>query len=484
MKYIHFILMICLCSLASAEVRSVWVLPWDITSPALIDEVIATALDNHQTELLVEVRYRSDALFDTSRGASQYANPEPRSHVLNNASFDPLAYVLDKGHAAGLQIHAWVIVFNATPLDAKLLQRNYIYTNHRDWLTVTANGSYLNGDNQFGYFVDPGVPEVQDYLLNVLCNLVVGYPGLDGLHLDYIRYPDKRLGYHPVSVTRYNEYVANGNEITFNEWRIMQVTSFVHRLRGMLKELDNDLLLSAAVFADIADANVAYAQDWVSWLQLGLVDRVYPMAYNTDFEVYKRQLQQMKLIGKDDAIIPGLRAWDTNGKSLAVNGKNGYNVTDIARRIDYTRQHGFGGNALFSYPGLKVGDAWDQLKRLAYPELMASYSINDPDVKQEFGSGFKINASTGEYIISIKVPEEGRWKWEIASDKVVYSRYRYYMQGQNWDFWNGKLDASPANSYDGQKSYISPGEYRINMQRDGTDETYSFTVQIDELELP
>lgn len=483
MKHIIIILMICLCSLASAEVRSVWVLPWDITSPAQIDEVIATALASNQNELLVEVRYRSDALFDTSRGASQFPNPEPRSHVLDSGSFDPLAYVLEKGHAAGLKIQAWVIAFNATPLDAKLLQRNYMYTNHRDWLTCDINGSTLNGDVQFGYFVDPGIPEVQDYLLDVMCNLVAGYPDLDGLHLDYIRYPDKRLGYHPISVARYNDYVNSGNDITFNEWRILQVTGFVHRLRGRLREINDNLMLSAAVFAEISDANVAYAQDWVSWLQAGLVDRVYTMAYNTDFNVFKRQAQQWKHIGKDDAIIPGLRAWDANGRSLAVSSRNGYNVSDIALRIEHTRLLGFGGNALFSYPGLKVGNAWEQLTQMSYPPLKPVI-LSEPICAPTFNSAFMIKPATGEYLISIKVPDDGYWKWDLVSDSVVYSRKAYYLQGQNWDFWNGKLDEGIVGGNSSIKKYISPGEYTVRLSRVEAAESYAFCVQVEELLTP
>jgi len=207
------------------------------------------------------------------------------------------------------------------------------------------------------------------------------------------------------------------------------------------------------------------------------------MAYNTDFNVFKRQVHHWKLIGKDDAIIPGLRAWDANGKSLAVTSSSSYNVTDIAKRIEYTRQHGFGGNALFSYPGLKVGNAWEQLRRLAYPELLAQPSIIDNDVKHEFGSGFKIRSSASEYVISVKVPEEGRWKWELHSDALVYSRDSYYLQGQNWDFWNGRLDATQtANSHNLMK-HISPGEYIVKLLRDESDEYYTFTVQIEELEI-
>ena len=254
------------------EIRAVWAMPWDIDSPQAIDNLIQTAVDNNQTELLLEVRYRADALYDTSRGEGDYPNPEPRYRMLKDANFDPLGYALEKAHAAKLQVQAWVIVFNATPTSSSLIQQNYIYQNHRDWITYDRLGRRMTSSSQFGYFIDPGIPEVQDYLLNVFGNLCTGYPELDGIHLDYIRYPEPDMGYHPISVERYKEYCRNHADITYNEWRIMQVSGFVGRLYRQTKQINPRMIVSAAVFADIADANVAYAQEWQSWLKNGIID--------------------------------------------------------------------------------------------------------------------------------------------------------------------------------------------------------------------
>ncbi|HPN27097.1 MAG TPA: family 10 glycosylhydrolase, partial [Candidatus Cloacimonas sp.] len=128
----------------SAEIRSVWVLPWDITTESAIDQVINTAVDCNQNELLVEVRYRADALFDTSQGAYLYPNPEPVSYILNNSSFDPLTYIIQQAHNNGLAVQAWIVVFNATQTDHYLIRQNYIYNNHRNWITYDKNGYQMN----------------------------------------------------------------------------------------------------------------------------------------------------------------------------------------------------------------------------------------------------------------------------------------------------------------------------------------------------
>ncbi|GAB1467886.1 hypothetical protein MASR2M64_05770 [Candidatus Cloacimonadota bacterium] len=477
MKY-YMILILLIASIAlHSEVRSVWVLPWDIVSPESIDAMIKIVVESNQNELLVEVRYRADALFDTSKAGTLFPNPEPRSYILPANGFDPLSYILTAAHAANLKVHAWVIVFNATPLEPSLITKNFIYTKHRDWLTCDENGDTLNGKSAFGFFVDPGVPEVQDYLLNVISNLVAGYPELDGLHLDYIRYPDTYLGYHPVSKLRYLEYCNENGEITFNEWRIMQVSTFVQRLSSQVKSINPKLILSAAVFSDIAEANVAYAQDWISWLQQGFVDRIYPMAYNVKFNVYKQQLDRMKMLEKDDKIIMGLRAWDQGGKSLATNGGAAYNVSDIAARISLARQQGFGGIALFSFPGMKIGNAWKQLTKLSYPDRELQAIIEAPAITADF----KVRTEANEYVIEISIPIEGRWRWEINTGGMFYSRYRYYLEGYNRDYWNGSLD----NKIDFiNPNLITPGNYVVRLYRENTKDSYTFPITFEKLAKP
>jgi len=349
-----------------AEIRSLWVLPWDITSPEAVDEVIQRAIEHHQNEILVEVRYRSDALYITNRLSNDFPNPEPRSHVLKKESFDPLGYTLSKAHEHGLKVQAWVVVFNATPLDDQLIKRNYIYMYHPEWITYDSDGKRMHSSRQFGFFIDPGILAVQDYLINIFSDLASGYPELDGLHLDYARYPERRLGFHPESIRRFNEEVSG---MSWNEWRTKQVTDFISKLRTRIKGINPELKLSAAVFADIHAARESYAQDWYDWLERGLIDCAYPMAYNVNFEVYRQQLINMQKQGFEDRIVLGLRAWDINDTPLLPWVNSAYNISDIYRRIELARKKRFSGIALFSYRGLTNGDAFTHLSALAYPQI-------------------------------------------------------------------------------------------------------------------
>lgn len=473
MKTLWLGIVMMLCINLQAEIRSVWVLPWDISSEAAVQEVVEKAVENNQNELLVEVRYRADALFDTSRGADRYPNPEPRSYIIKEAGFDPLQSILQKAHASGLQVQAWVIVFNATPLDNSLLQQNYLYKNHRDWFTTTQNGSRFNGNRQFGYFLDPGHPEVQDYLLDVIGNLAAGYPDLDGIHLDYIRYPEAIQGYHPVSVARYQEYCRNQGEISFNEWRIMQVSSFVEKVNQRIKSLNPRQRLSAAVFSDIADANVDYAQDWPDWLRRGIIDQAYPMAYATIYSSHQKQLERMKSLGMDDKIIIGHRAWDDRERALNALPAGSYNLDSLVKRIGLARELGFGGLALFSYGGLKPGNSWRDLKRLCFPEPMAypqqavsTVVQTNPAIEPKYFPEAKLYHLETHYMLETRLPLSGIWEWEIWDKEPLVKAQKQYTEGVNHDlveFILPESDLSPRlklliGKQDSKYSYILPLE--------------------------
>jgi len=85
-----------LACLLQAEIRAIWVLPWSTNTPQKIDKFIADAACARQTDIMIEVRYRSDALYQTNRTPDPYPNPEPPSYILNGSDFDPLAYALEK----------------------------------------------------------------------------------------------------------------------------------------------------------------------------------------------------------------------------------------------------------------------------------------------------------------------------------------------------------------------------------------------------
>ena len=88
------------------RVKAVWAPGWDITTPQAIDTMVENCASAGINEILAQVRYRGDALYVPNKHNSRYPNPEPRSHLLKDATFDPLEYLLAKatsGYKRGLR---------------------------------------------------------------------------------------------------------------------------------------------------------------------------------------------------------------------------------------------------------------------------------------------------------------------------------------------------------------------------------------------
>src|SRR4051794_19191825 len=86
----------------SDEVRGLWVLRTSLISPKSIDDVVRVAQANGFNTLLVQVRGRGEAFYQSAI--------DPRASELDAqpAAFDPLARTLDAAHRAGLRVHAWI----------------------------------------------------------------------------------------------------------------------------------------------------------------------------------------------------------------------------------------------------------------------------------------------------------------------------------------------------------------------------------------
>jgi uncharacterized lipoprotein YddW (UPF0748 family) len=490
-KLILLILILSLSSIIcqSSEIRALWALPWDISNPDKIDQLVSDAVENNQTEILAEVRYRADAMYIPNKSDSLYYNPEPRSYILPDNDFDPLEYLLTKAHEQGLQVQAWISTLNATPTNAVYLRSNYIYVNHPDWIMNDINGIRMRASDYMGYFVDPGIPDVKFHLMNVVLDIVNNYPELDGIHLDYIRYPAKKYGYSTESIERFRGKNKT-QEIDWNDWRISQITDFIRDMREMALAINPKILITAAVIADIDEAKNDYAQDWVNWINEGIVDRVYPMAYRKDYDHFYDVIADIVEQTPKENVIVGLRAWQEKGES-------NYKVERIIDKANLCRLMGFGGIALFSYEGIKKCGYFPMLKQALFNYVVSDTtglleedfistlisSLEYTPLRDSLKSGENDYHSTPNYIsdnqteqdtalvktfceiisfsrdsysLSFYFEDTKDWRWSIldVNSKLLFTKKRTYPRGYFVEDWNGI-------AIDG--AVIQPGVYTLIM---------------------
>lgn len=361
---------------ADPEVRALWVRSASLASPKAVAEMVKSARAGHFNTLLVQVRGRGDSYFN--------GGLEPRAAVLDAQpdSFDPLALTLKTAHAQGIRVHAWIdvgLVSSAVWLPAS---RAHVVYRHPEWLMVpralardmalldSKSQLYLDkltrwtkaqsGDVE-GLYVSPIPEEAADATVAVVADVVARYP-VDGVHLDYVRYPNEEFDYSRAALEAFRADVLRGldpaaarekeqtvgqdlvawPEAFPDQWRTFRLdrlTSLVARIRESVKARRADVIVSAAVVPDPADAANRRLQDWGTWLQRGLLDVVCPLAYSTDRATFTAQVTEVRHLAGPRPVWAGIGAYRMSSSDTVENIR-------IARRLGAT------GVILFSYDAL------------------------------------------------------------------------------------------------------------------------------------
>ncbi|MEA5450163.1 family 10 glycosylhydrolase [Leptolyngbya sp. CCNP1308] len=258
--------------------------------------------------------------------------------------WDPLAAAVELAHQRGMTLHAWVWVFAAgNQRHNRLLNQPADYpgpiiSRHPSWAAYDNSGNLIPR-GQDKPFLDPANPEVRSYLTRLMTEIVTDY-GVDGLHLDYIRYPfqdpgaNRTYGYGEVARWRFQS-VAGVDPVTLNprasgldrnqqiqqqvlwerwtEFRVQQVTSFVETISSTLRRQHPGLVMSAAVFANPEHERLQrIQQDWGAWARADYLDWIVLMSYAGDTSRFERIVSPW-LVNESfgsTLVIPGIRLLD------------------------------------------------------------------------------------------------------------------------------------------------------------------------------
>lgn len=226
------------------------------------------------------------------------------------APYDPLAEVIDQAHAAGLEVHAWI---NATTLwNSATAPTSPDHAFNTHGLSAQGSDRWLNkrhdGVEQVGAntFIDPANPAAVSYVVDAVGSITSNYD-VDGVNLDYIRYPDYNSrpyvsdwGYSETSLARFAIETGRTDrpapdDTQFSDWRRAQVTGLVQAVYQRMSTIDptDRLSVNAVTYGRGPDALGGWQntrpfaevlQDWRAWLSLGIVDQVSAMNYKRDHD--------------------------------------------------------------------------------------------------------------------------------------------------------------------------------------------------------
>ncbi len=247
---------------------------------------------------------------------------------------------IDAAHAQGLEVHVWKVNWNLerAPQDfidaMRAAERTQVsaYGAPKDWLC-------------------PSHPDNHALERDSMLEVLDGYP-IEGLHFDYIRYPGPDYCYCNGCRTRFEN--ETGHTVThwpadvraggpledpFLDWRRLQITELVEAVYHAAKARDPEVKLSAAVYGDYDNAFGSVGQDWVDWIDRGIIDALFPMDTTRDLDEFRQLVsEQLAYAAGRIPIYPGIGVR---------NDRTQLSPDEVIAQILATRDAGTGGYILF-----------------------------------------------------------------------------------------------------------------------------------------
>lgn len=256
---------------------------------------------------------------------------------------DQISQCVNAAHNNGIQVHVWKITWNLEGAPKEFVEK----MRKEGRTQVSAEGNPIN-------WLCPSNPENVKLELNAITEIVQNYK-VDGIHLDYIRYPGSHACYCAecrdrfilASKLKIQEWPTDvlprvgKHSSAYTEWRVEQITRLVRLIHKRVRAIRPEVKISAAVFGGYPSCVTSIGQDWIAWAKAGYIDFVCPMNYTEDDTYFTDLLEnQLALMPKDVAIYPGIGATSSNSllKADAVIGQ-----------IHLARFLGASGWAIFDY---------------------------------------------------------------------------------------------------------------------------------------
>lgn len=312
---------------ATPEFRQgLWIRAASTASPEAITRLVQMAKIMNITDIFVQVvvggyaYYHSDLL--------------PRSQYLSEVSgreYDPLDSLIRTFANTRVRVHAWVNTFLYWSLSEPPESLNHVLYTHPDWFIHDVNRvsmadySYNQWKNLRleGLYLDPENPEVTDFAEEICGEISANYP-VDGIHLDFIRYPGILWGLPDndesavlagtdAGIARWCSLVRYTRLGFLQRWQIWQAWRLTRKRQWVIarviddvgrrvasQALKPDCQLSVAVFANPSLFRYSFAQNWPQWRE----DTYLPviMSYTPDIALFGDYMN-FGLFNRPDALL-------------------------------------------------------------------------------------------------------------------------------------------------------------------------------------
>ena len=288
----------------AGQFRAYWVDAFgdDLFDAPRIDAIVAGTKAAHLNAIIVQVVRRGDCF------CNRASVPRTDQAGVAPFPFDPLQTLIDRAHAQGIEVHAWVIataIWRDGPAPASPA---HVFNLHgssasgsANWLMSRNDGVMQSGTD---WYVDPGHPDAAQWIVDTATSIVANYQ-VDGINLDRIRYPDGNSlvgqptwGYNPVAVARFQQATGRTDrpapsDPQWAQWRRDQITNIVRKVYIESYAIRPSARVSADTITygngpqtqggwQNTRAYAEQLQDWDGWMREGILDLNIPMNYKRD----------------------------------------------------------------------------------------------------------------------------------------------------------------------------------------------------------
>lgn len=270
------------------ELRGAWMHPDDAFDYEAVAEEMAAANFNAMFPIVCGPNY------------AKY----PSAYVPQYTERDHVQECIDAAHARGIEVHTWKANWQSSASRNPELHQRYIDEGRMVVSFEEAKGG--EDPSRYGWnriWLDPSDERNRELEFDMMMELVEKYD-VDGIHFDFMRYPDQRYCYCERCHRKFEEWAGVTVEDwpddcagtgpladRYFDWRRHLQTSLVERIARGARERDPDIKLSLAARASMTGSYHGDAQDWVTWAREHYLDLLCPMDYTPSVQVLREKVR-------------------------------------------------------------------------------------------------------------------------------------------------------------------------------------------------
>lgn len=215
------------------------------TQMAELDKIVENAEYMGLNAIFFQVRPTGDALYKSYIfPSSTYLTG--KQGKANDKDFDPLKYIIEKGHKKGIQIHAWINPLRLSMDASSSLEKaiSTLATNHP--ARGIPKAVVFGPDGKL--YLDPGTPEAIKLVTDGVAEIVKNYD-IDGIHFDDYFYPSKTetKGIDFNDAATYKKY--KGSYQNKDDWRRNNIDTLVKNTYDTVKSIKPEVQFGISPFA-------------------------------------------------------------------------------------------------------------------------------------------------------------------------------------------------------------------------------------------